>query len=61
VAQLSSAVVVGGGKPALPRGAGLWLALVDHRRFEDGFIHLHYLNRRRGEARQTSLSRQPST
>lgn len=37
-----SPVVVGGGKPALPRGVRLQLDLLDHRRFDDGFVFLRY-------------------
>ena len=39
---LLSPVVVGGGKPALPRGVRLDLELVDHRRFGSGVIGLRY-------------------
>jgi len=35
-------VVVGGGKPALPRGMHLNLELLDHGRFRNGVIHVHY-------------------
>jgi dihydrofolate reductase len=35
-------VAVGGGKPGLPRGVHLDLALVDERRFGNGVVHLHY-------------------
>jgi dihydrofolate reductase len=35
-------VVVGGGKRALPDGLRLPLELVDERRFDSGFVHLHY-------------------
>ena len=35
-------VVVGGGKPALPRGARLDLRLVEDRRFGNGAVHLRY-------------------
>ena len=35
-------VVVGGGKPALPRDVRLYLELVDERRFGNGVVHLHY-------------------
>jgi len=35
-------VVVGGGKPALPRGRRLSLELVDQGRFDSGVVHLHY-------------------
>ncbi|MFD0854916.1 dihydrofolate reductase family protein [Actinomadura adrarensis] len=36
-------VVVGGGKPALPRGVRLHLELVDTRRFASGAVFLRYL------------------
>jgi dihydrofolate reductase len=39
---LLSPVVLGGGKPALPRGVRLDLELVDHRRFGSGVIGLRY-------------------
>jgi dihydrofolate reductase len=35
-------VAVGGGKPALPRGVRLDLALLDERRFESGMVFLRY-------------------
>jgi dihydrofolate reductase len=35
-------VVVGGGKPALPRDVRLQLELVDERRFASGVVHLHH-------------------
>jgi dihydrofolate reductase len=35
-------VVVGGGKPALPRGVRLDLELLDHRRFPGGAVALRY-------------------
>jgi dihydrofolate reductase len=35
-------IVVGGGKPWLPDGVRLPLALVDERRFGNGVVHLHY-------------------
>lgn len=35
-------VVVGGGKPGLPRGARLDLDLLDHRRFDNGAIYVRY-------------------
>jgi dihydrofolate reductase len=38
-------VVVGGGKPALPRGFRLDLELVDERRFGNGVVHLDYRTR----------------
>ena len=38
----ASPVVVGGGKPGLPRGVRLDLELVDERRFANGVVHLHH-------------------
>jgi dihydrofolate reductase len=35
-------VVVGGGKPGLPRDVRLELELVDERRFGNGVVHLHH-------------------
>lgn len=35
-------VIVGGGKPALPRGLFLKLELLDEHRFTSGVVHLHY-------------------
>jgi dihydrofolate reductase len=35
-------VLVGGGKPALPRGSRRELSLLDERRFRSGVVHLHY-------------------
>ena len=35
-------VLVGGGTLALPAGVRLTLDLVDQRRFDSGFAHLHY-------------------
>ena len=35
-------IVVGGGKPGLPRGVTIELELVEERRFGSGAIHLHY-------------------
>ena len=35
-------VVVGGGKPALPRGVLLSLELLEERRFRSGVVHLRY-------------------
>ncbi len=35
-------VLVGGGKPALPRGLRLDLELLDHRRLDNGVIHVRY-------------------
>ena len=37
-----SPVVVGGGRPGLPRGVRLDLELVDERRFANGVVHLHH-------------------
>ncbi len=38
-------VLVGGGKPALPRGVRLQLELLDERRFRSGVVFLRYRNR----------------
>jgi dihydrofolate reductase len=38
-------VVVGGGKAALPDGYRVALELLEVRRFERGFVHLHYRTR----------------
>lgn len=35
-------LLVGGGKPGLPRGVTLELELVDQRRFANGVVHLHH-------------------
>ncbi|WP_022908936.1 dihydrofolate reductase family protein [Aestuariimicrobium kwangyangense] len=35
-------VAVGGGKPALPRGLRLNLALLDERRFDNGVVYVRY-------------------
>ncbi|WP_454085324.1 dihydrofolate reductase family protein [Georgenia sp. Marseille-Q6866] len=35
-------VVVGGGKPALPRGVRLDLELLDQRRFDNGVVHVRH-------------------
>ena len=35
-------VVVGGGKPALPRGVRLDLELLEHRRFGNGVVHVRH-------------------
>ena len=35
-------VVVGGGKPGLPRGVRLDLELLDERRFGNGVVHMRY-------------------
>ncbi len=42
---LVSPIVVGGGKPALPKHVRLSLELVDERRFGNGMVHLHYRTR----------------
>ena len=41
-------VLVGGGKPALPRGVRCSLELLDHRRFDNGVVHLRYSVRHPG-------------
>ena len=38
-------IVVGGGKPALPRNLRLQLELLGERRFGNGVVHLHYRTR----------------
>ena len=38
-------VVVGGGKPGLPRDVRLDLELLDERRFANGVVHLHHRTR----------------
>jgi len=35
-------VTVGGGKPALPTGVRVELELLDHRRFGNGVVYVHY-------------------
>ncbi len=35
-------IVIGAGKPALPRDTRTELELLDQRRFESGVVHLHY-------------------
>jgi dihydrofolate reductase len=40
-----SPVAVGGGTPALPRGARVDLELVDERRFANGVVHVRYATR----------------
>lgn len=40
-------VLVGGGKPALPRGVRLDLELLDQRRFDNGVIYVHHAVRHR--------------
>ena len=39
------AVIVGGGKPGLPRDVKLDLELLDERRFGSGVVHMHYRTR----------------
>lgn len=39
-------VLVGGGKPALPRSVRLDLELLDHRRFGNGVVYLRHATRR---------------
>ncbi len=46
-------VVVGDGKPALPRGARLDLELLDHRRFDNGAVLLRYAVRNQRGPRST--------
>jgi dihydrofolate reductase len=38
-------IVVGGGKPSLPKNVRLTLDLLDERRFGSGVVHLHYRTR----------------
>jgi len=38
-------VIVGGGKPGLPRDVKIDLELLDERRFESGVVHMHYRTR----------------
>ncbi len=38
-------IVVGGGKPGVPRGVRLNLELLDERRFGNGVVHLHHRTR----------------
>jgi dihydrofolate reductase len=38
-------IVVGGGKPGLPKGVRMELELVDERRFGNGVVHLHHHTR----------------
>jgi hypothetical protein len=40
--RYGSPVLVGGGKRALPDDVRLPLELVGERRFDSGFVHLHY-------------------
>ena len=35
-------IVVGGGKPSLPKGVRVTLELLDERRFGNGLVYLHY-------------------
>jgi len=35
-------IMVGGGKRALPDGVRMPMELLDHRRFDNGVVHLHY-------------------
>jgi dihydrofolate reductase len=39
---LVSPIIVGGGKPALPRDVRVTLELLDEHRFGNGVVHLHY-------------------
>lgn len=50
-------VLVGGGKPALPRGARLDLELLDHRRFANGVIYVRHAVRHALTARQSGSTR----
>jgi dihydrofolate reductase len=45
VSLLLSPIAVGGGTPALPRGARLHLELLDERRFSGGVVYLRYAAR----------------
>jgi len=38
-------IVVGGGKPGLPRGVRVDLELLDERRFGNGVVHMHHRTR----------------
>jgi dihydrofolate reductase len=38
-------VIVGGGRPGLPRGIRVDLELLDERRFRSGVVHTHYRSR----------------
>jgi hypothetical protein len=40
-----SPVIVGGGRPGLPRSLRVDLDLLDGRRFGSGVVHLHYARR----------------
>ena len=35
-------IILGGGKPSLPRGVRVKLELLNERRFENGMVYLHY-------------------
>jgi dihydrofolate reductase len=48
---LLAPVLVGGGTPALPAGVRIDLELVEERRFDSGFVHLHYVDREAGQER----------
>jgi len=38
-------MILGGGKPVLPRNVGIKLDLMDERRFGNGWVYLHYRTR----------------
>lgn len=40
--QIIAPIMIGSGKPWLPQGVKVELELVDTRRFENGFVHVHY-------------------
>jgi dihydrofolate reductase len=42
---LVTPVIVGGGKPSLPRDVRVNLELLSERRFQSGVVHLHYRTR----------------
>src|SRR5487761_58598 len=42
---LVAPILVGGGKPSLPKNVRLKLELLDERRFGNGVVHLHYHTR----------------
>lgn len=48
VVLLLCPVVVGGGKPALPRGIRVDLELLEHRRFGNGVVHVRHAVRTAG-------------
>ena len=52
-------VIVGGGKPALPRGVRLDLELLDHRRFSNGVIYVRHAVGRMGYAPAQESPREP--